>query len=135
MIRYLLDTNVLSSLMPEPRGSVRVRVDAAARFDVVYTSIIVAAEIRFGAAKKRSSRLKQQVEAVLAEISLTSFAEPVDRTYGELRATLDRAGTPIGANDLWIAAQALHDESVLVTDNVREFGRVPGLKVENWLRA
>ena len=134
MIHYLLDTNVLSALIRQPQGQVRSRYDDAARADVVYTSIIVAAELRFGAAKLKSVRLAQQVETVLSEISVVAFQPPTDRVYGDIRAELERRGMPIGANDLWIAAQALHDGSVLVTDNTREFGRVPRLQVENWLR-
>ena len=134
MIRYLLDTNTLSDLIRRPKGAIRSRMNDAARKDIIYTSVIVAAELRFGASKKRASRLAQQVDTVLGEIIVAPFAEPMDRVYADLRAELERRGTPIGANDLWIAAQALHDGSVLVTDNEREFGRVPELKVENWLR-
>lgn len=120
MIRYLLDTNVLSTLIRQPQGQVRNRYDEAARADVVYTSVIVAAELRFGAAKLKSVRLAQHVETVLSEMSVVAFQPPTDRVYGDIRAELERRGTPIGANDLWIAAQALHDGSVLVTDNARE---------------
>ena len=70
----------------------------------------------------------------MEEIRVAPFAEPADRIYADIRAELERRGTSIGANDLWIAAQALHNGSVLVTDNVREFGRVPDLTIENWLR-
>ena len=133
MIRYLLDTNVLSALIREPQGRIRGRLDDAARADIVYTSVIVAAELRFGASKRRATRLAEQINAILTEIVIAPFEQPMDGSYADLRASLERAGTPIGANDLWIAAQALHDGSVLVTDNTREFGRVPGLAVENWL--
>lgn len=134
MSRYLLDTNILSELMRRPGGILRRRVGEVGP-GAVYTSVIVAAELRYGIAKSQSARLTAQLEEVLAPMTIAAFDEPADRIYGRLRAELQAAGTPIGANDLWIAAQALHDESVLVTDNVREFGRVPGLKVENWLRA
>jgi tRNA(fMet)-specific endonuclease VapC len=133
--RYLLDTNVLSAVVKDPDGLVSSQLEAvAARSDGVYTSVIVAAELRFGVSRLRSVRLAQRVERVLSEIRVASFAAPADRVYADLRAELERRGTPIGANDLWIAAQALHDGSVLVTDNVSEFSRVPGLTVENWLR-
>lgn len=107
----------------------------ASRSNVVYTTVVVAAELRFGLAKGSSARTSERVERLLSEIRIVPFAEPADRIYAAIRAELERKGTPIGANDLWIAAQALHDGSVLVTDNVKEFGRVPKLKVENWLRA
>ena len=102
--------------------------------DTVYTSVIVAAEVRFGLGKRASPRLTIRMEEVLAEIAVAPFTAPGDRRYADLRVHLERLGTPIGANDLWIAAQALQDDSVLVTDNTKEFGRVPDLKIENWLR-
>ncbi len=71
---------------------------------------------------------------MLVRLRTASLDPPADRIYGDLRADLTRRGQPIGRNDLWIAAHALLDESVLVTDNVREFSRVPKLEVENWLR-
>ena len=97
------------------------------------TSIIVACELRYGAAKKGSARLTQQLEAVLDVLPILSLEPAVDRRYGELRADLERRGTPIGPNDLLIAAQALALGLVLVTDNVQEFRRVRGLEVKNWL--
>lgn len=134
MSRYLLDTNVLSELMRNPQGAIRRRVGEVGP-EAVYTSIIVAAELRFGVAKAGSQRLARNLDEVLRPLEVIVFREPVDRVYADLRAELERRGTPIGANDLWIAAQALHDGSVLVTDNVDEFSRVPGLTVENWLRS
>lgn len=134
MTRFLLDTNVLSALVRDPGGAIRDKIAEAGAARGVYTSVIVAAELRFGAAKKRASRLAAQLELILNQISIAPFAPPADKVYAALRSHLEWAGTPIGANDLLIAAQALHDGSVLVTDNVREFGRVPRLQVENWLR-
>ena len=132
MRRHLLDTNTVSDMVKNPGGRVEARIRSAGGNSAVYTSVIVAAELRFGAAKK-SSRLVTQLELILGRMMVAPFEPPADRLYGDLRAELERAGTPIGANDLWIAAQALHDGSVLVTDNTREFGRVPGLAIENWL--
>lgn len=132
-MRYLLDTNILSVLVRVPDGPLR---DAIARVGEqnVYTSVIVASELRFGAAKKGSERLSRQVDAVLNALTIASLSVPVDRTYAELRRKLEAAGTPIGANDLLIASHAICDGSVLVTDNVGEFSRVPMLDIENWLR-
>nr|WP_281411476.1 type II toxin-antitoxin system VapC family toxin [Enterovirga sp. DB1703] len=129
----MLDTNILSDAMRNPRGVIRQRIEEVGP-DSVYTSIIVAAELRFGVAKSGSSRLASNFDEVIRPLEVVPFAAPADRIYADLRADLDRCGTPIGANDLWIAAQALHDGSVLVTDNMSEFSRVPGLTVENWLR-
>lgn len=77
----------------------------------------------------------RQVERVLEALVIAPFAEPADQLYGEIRAELQRRGTPIGANDLFIAAHALALDCILVTDNMREFERVPGLRIENWLRS
>jgi tRNA(fMet)-specific endonuclease VapC len=74
------------------------------------------------------------VDRVLGAIPIASLSVPVDGVYAGLRQRLEAAGTPIGANDLLIASHAICDESVLVTDNVGEFSRVPGLAIENWLR-
>lgn len=132
-MRYLLDTNLLSALIRSPRGPVteQIRRVGEAR---VYTSVIVEAELRYGAARKGSERLSRQVEAVLGSIPIEPGREPFGRIYAELRLGLERAGTPIGANDLLIGAQALANGSVLVTDNTREFERLTGLTIENWVR-
>jgi tRNA(fMet)-specific endonuclease VapC len=99
----------------------------------VCTSIIVACELRFGAAKSLSPRIVKNVETILANIEIRHLASGVDRHYGAIRAALERKGQPIGANDLLIAAHALSEKMILVTDNVREFKRVAGLRIENWL--
>lgn len=129
---YLLDTNIVSDLVRHPNGQVRDRILACGE-DRVRTSIIVAAELRFGAAKKGSQRLSAQLEIVLAALTILPLTQPADRHYGEIRNSLERAGTPIGANDLLIAAHALAEGMTLVTANEAEFCRVTGLVVENWL--
>ncbi len=132
MILYLLDTNILSDLVRNPMGPVRQRI-AIVGDSVVGVSIIVTSEARFGAAKASSARLSSQLEKILSELAILPFAEPADRHYAKVRDALSRAGVPIGANDLLIAAHALALDCILVTDNEREFRRVPGLRVENWL--
>jgi tRNA(fMet)-specific endonuclease VapC len=132
-VRYLLDTNILSALVRDPRGVVTKRIRRAGEANVL-TSIIVAAELRYGAAKKGSPRLLAQLEAVLEVLEVAPFEAPADAVYGELRAQLEKSGRPIGGNDLLITAQALSLECAVVTDNEREFERVEGLTVENWLR-
>lgn len=132
-LRFLLDTNIVSDLVRQPQGRVAAKL-AEVGEDAIATSIIVAAELRYGAGKKASPRLTRQLEAVLGAIEILPLEAPADARYGELRAALERAGTPIGANDLLIAAHALALDMVLVTDNMREFERVVGLRVENWLR-
>ena len=130
--RYLLDTNVVSDLVRHPQGRTAAKI-AELGEDAVATSIIVAAELRYGAAKKRSARLASQLETVLGAIEVIPFEAPADTTYGNARVALEAAGTPIGGNDLLIAAQALTLDMVVVTNNEREFQRVVGLKIENWL--
>jgi tRNA(fMet)-specific endonuclease VapC len=130
---YLLDTNILSALLDEPTGPVSQCIERAGVKNI-FTSVVVAAEIRFGAAKKGSARLSERVEQLLLRLRVAALEPPADREYGRIRAELERVGTPIGGNDLLIAAQALTTGSILVTDNLREFSRVPDLRVENWLR-
>jgi tRNA(fMet)-specific endonuclease VapC len=132
-MRFLLDTNIVSDLVRNPRGRVTARIAEIGQENVC-TSIIVAAELRYGAAKRGSARLSAQLEAVLGALDVLAFEPPADTEYGELRARLERIGQPIGANDLLIAAQALALGYGIVTDNEREFSRVETLTVENWLR-
>jgi tRNA(fMet)-specific endonuclease VapC len=132
-MRFLLDTNVVSDLVRHPRGRIADRI-AVVGEQQVCTSIIVAAELRFGALKKNSLRLTAQLEAILNAIEVLPLGPPVDVVYGELRAALERGGQPIGANDLLIAAHALSLGYTVVTDNKREFSRIENLGVENWLR-
>lgn len=131
-MRYLLDTNILSDLVKRPQGAVAARI-AEAGGDQVCTSLIVAAELRYGAAKRGSEKLTTQLEAILAVLPVLPLEVPADRRYGDLRATLERLGTLIGPNDLLIAAHALALDAILVTDNTKEFERVQGLVIENWL--
>jgi tRNA(fMet)-specific endonuclease VapC len=130
--RYLLDTSVLSDLVRHPQGVIAAHV-AQEGEEAVCTSIVVAGELRFGAAKRSSPRLTAQLEAVLSALEVLPLEEPADRRYGELRSHLERQGAPIGPNDMLIAAHALALGLTVVTDNTREFSRVPGLRVENWL--
>ncbi len=130
--RYLLDTNILSDLVKHPHGVIAKAI-ARVGEDAVFTSIIVACELRFGVAKKGSVRLAEHVDAILAEMDVTPFDTPADHAYGELRQQLAQSGTPIGPNDMLIAAHAIALDAVLVTANEAEFSRVRALKVENWL--
>jgi tRNA(fMet)-specific endonuclease VapC len=130
--RYLLDTNILSDLVRNPQGKIARKI-AKVGEAMVCTSIIVACELRYGAAKKGSPRLSEQLEAILTPLEIVPLEPDADRHYGHIRATLERSGQIIGPNDLLIAAQALDGGLTLVTDNVGEFKRVPGLKVQNWL--
>lgn len=130
--RYLLDTNILSDLIRKPQGSVARRI-AAVGEQAVATSIIVAAELRYGAQKSGSRNIADRVDLILSAIDVLPLESPVDRFYAQTRHRLTQQGNPIGPNDLLIAAHALTLELSVVTANSREFSRVPGLKVENWL--
>jgi tRNA(fMet)-specific endonuclease VapC len=130
---YLLDSNIINNLARDPKGLASQRVSMLGKVRIV-TSIIVCCEIEFGLVKKGSGKLRAQVETVLNSIELINFETPVHKKYGALRDHLRQIGKPIGPNDLLIAAHALCLGATLVTNNEREFARVPGLKVENWLR-
>jgi tRNA(fMet)-specific endonuclease VapC len=99
----------------------------------VCTSIIVACELRFGAVKSGSSRLIQQLERIFEVLPVLPLKLPIDEHYASIRTTLEQAGTPIGPNDLLIAAHALALDLTLITANTREFERVPTLRLDNWL--
>ena len=130
---YLLDTSIISEVVRHPVGPVAARIREVGN-NQVCTSIIVAAELRFGERKRGSLRLLRRIDAALAAVDILPLEAPADRFYGELRADLERRGLPIGANDMWIAAHALAAGCTLVTANEREFSRVSGLRIENWLR-
>ena len=128
----MLDTNIVSDLVRNPQGAVMrhiVRVGPEA----VCVSIITAAELRYGCARKGSAKLLANVEAILGSVQILAFDVPADAEYGGIRAELEAAGKPIGPNDLLIAAHAYALGAVLVTANIGEFARVRGLQVENWL--
>ena len=132
-MRYLLDTNIVSALVRNPKGKVAQHIQRVGETQVC-TSIIVAAELRYGAAKKRSPLLSARVEAVLGTLEILPLGTPADTIYGQLRAQLEEAGMPIGGNDLLIAAHAIALACTIVTDNQDEFSRIGGLACENWLR-
>lgn len=132
-MRYLLDTNVLSDLVRRPQGPVSEHVRRVGE-NVVMTSIIVAAELRFGAAKRGSKPLTAQLEAILGALEVMPLEPPADDAYAAIRTELEARGAPIGGNDMLIAAHARALGTTLVTDNEREFRRVDGLSIENWLR-
>jgi tRNA(fMet)-specific endonuclease VapC len=132
-MRFLLDTNVVSDLVRNPQGKCAARIAQAGESNIC-TSIIVACELRYGALKRASIRLTRQLETVLSVLDIVPFEAPADSVYAKVRTKLEAAGTPIGGNDLLIASHALALGLVVVTDNEREFDRVDGLKVENWLK-
>jgi tRNA(fMet)-specific endonuclease VapC len=128
----MLDTNIISDLVKNPQGKAAKRI-AKVGEDNICTSIIVAAELRYGCAKSGSKRLLKAVEDLLSEIPVLPFDIPADAEYGGIRSELEAAGRPIGSNDLLIAAHAYATGATIVTANVDEFKRIRGLSVVNWL--
>ena len=133
-LAYLLDTNILSDLVRNPQGVVAAKI-ATAGEDTVCTSIIAAAELRYGAIRSNSAKLAERIDLILSALEILPLETPADHRYAALRHHLTRQGTPIGPNDLLIAAHALAIDLTVITANVAEFSRVPGLKIENWLQA
>lgn len=129
---YLFDTNILSAIVKHPTSLLAQRIAAMDRKEL-RTSIVVACELRYGVLKKGSPSLTTKVDHLLAHLDVLPLHAQVDLHYAEVRVALERMGQPIGHNDLLIAAHARSLGLTLVTDNVREFSRVPGLVVENWL--
>jgi tRNA(fMet)-specific endonuclease VapC len=137
MPTYLLDSNALSELIRNPGGTVSRQFESKASdpANEMLTSIVTACEIRYGAVRKGSRILSERVDQTLGIVRIAPLLPGADATYAILRTDLERKGQLIGPNDMLIAAHALALGAILVTDNVREFKRVKGLRVENWLRA
>jgi len=130
---YLLDTNIVSELIKNPRGMVFSKIQSVGE-DTICTSIIVACESIFGARKKNSQKLIEKVAIILESMEILPLTHPIEQYYAKIRTDLEQQGTPIGGNDLLIAAHSLYLGLTLVTANTREFYRIPHLKVENWLQ-
>ena len=130
-LRVMLDTNIVSDLIRNPLGKAAQRMETWGE-DAVCVSIIVAAELRYGATKRNSARLANLVEGVLERVPVLALDMPADAEYAAIRADLESAGTPIGPNDLLIAAHAYALRMPLVTADAA-FRQVKGLQVENWL--
>ena len=129
---YLLDTNVCVDYLNGRYPSVTERLQRTRPAEVC-TSAIVAAELRYGAEKSTHRRQNQaRLDHFLAEVAVADFDIEAGVLYGRLRSALERDGTLIGPNDMLIAAHALSLRTTLVTDNVKEFSRVRGLRLENW---
>ena len=132
---YLLDTNTCIYLINQKPGHERIlhRMDGLGYGQVVI-SAITTAELHFGvAASAQAERNQARLERFLTAFEIVPFDEAASRHYGSVRALLKRQGTPIGPLDTLIAGHALALQATVVTNNVGEFARVPGLAVEDWL--
>jgi tRNA(fMet)-specific endonuclease VapC len=131
-MRYLLDTNVCADYLNARFPGVTERIQRSPPQDLCISSIVVA-ELRFGADRSSNrQRNHRRIDVLTSEIACVDFDLQAASAYGRLRADLEARGSPIGPNDMLIAAHALALGLVLVTDNRREFMRVEGLEVESW---
>lgn len=128
---FLLDTNVISAAMKDPTGRIGRKLLSIPQ-EQLCSSIFVSCELLFGAEKKRSAKLRERVEAMLATISIKGLPSEFEQTYASVRAHMERRGLSISSMDLLIACHALALDATLVTENYREFSQVPELKLESW---
>jgi tRNA(fMet)-specific endonuclease VapC len=134
-VRYILDTNICIYIRSRRPPSIRARFE---RLDAgeAALSVITYGELLYGA-EKSADRLQamKRLEELAALIPVLSLPDSAANAYGVIRAQLEKKGHMIGNNDLWIAAHVRSTGLTLVTNNEREFRRVPGLKIENWVKA
>jgi tRNA(fMet)-specific endonuclease VapC len=135
-MRYLLDTNIVSYFLRGASPALNQRILDSTP-DELAISIISAGELRYGLSRlppsRRAAQLAHQLDGLLTAVPVLALPPEAAQHYGTARSQLEAAGTPIGGNDLWIAAHALSQDLTLVTNNTREFERVAGLKLENWV--
>ena len=131
-MKYLLDTNICIYIINERPIEVMARFRQE-RIGDIGVSSLTAAELAYGVEKSGSARNIQALDKFLAPLEIAAFDETAFRHYGRLRADLERRGQPIGSMDMLIAAHALALDAVLVTNNTREFERVTGLRLDNWV--
>lgn len=132
MTRYLLDTDIVSDLIRNPQGKVARKIKAVGESRIC-TSVIVACELKFGALKRGSEALESRLRTVLDLLEVLPFEASADDCYALIRCQLERAGTPVGGNDLLVAAHAMSLGLTVVTNNSAEFGRIQNLQSANWL--
>lgn len=129
----LFDTNICIHVINAKPPAVLERFRQY-RMGEIGVCSVVTAELAYGVAKSGSVRNRRALEMFLAPLAILSFDEAALWVYGDLRAELERKGTPIGELETMIAAHSLSQQSTLVTNNTREFARVPGLALENWVQ-
>lgn len=133
--RYLLDTNICIYLTKQIPPAVWQRFSQHKSSEMAM-SLITLGELRFGAEKSQQrERVLANIETLKAAIPLANLPEAASEHYGQIKAELQKNGQIIGNNDLWLAAHARAEGWILVTNNEREFARVPDLQVENWVNS
>ena len=130
----LLDTNICIYIINAKPPAVLERFRQDRMGDIGLCSV-VAAELAFGVAKSDSARNRQALEMFLAPLIILPFDTAAVWVYGDLRANLESRGTPIGSLDTMIAAHALSQQALLISNNTREFSKVPDLQLDNWVAA
>lgn len=132
-MKYLLDTNICIYIANKRPESVRARFESVLPNDIAI-SVVTLAELVYGAENSGRPELnRRRIEIIRTRLTVLDLTSEITTTYARVRVDLERKGTLVGPYDLLIAAQALHLELILVTNNEREFKRIPGLKIENWV--
>ncbi|HEX3953937.1 MAG TPA: type II toxin-antitoxin system VapC family toxin [Stellaceae bacterium] len=132
MLRYMLHTNICIYIIKNKPAAVRARFNECA--DELAISTITLAELHFGAENSaKPAQNRQEIEQFLSRLAVLEFSAEAAMHYGQIRAALKRAGRPVGPHDMLIGAHARSASLVLVTNNTREFERIPGLQIENWI--
>jgi len=136
-VKYLLDTNILIYLLKRQPSHVAVRMDALPPEAQVGMSFVTWAELLKGVQRSaRPDDTRQQLDRMVRTVPVSyTIDHRICAHYAHHSARLKESGTPIGGNDLWIACHALAEDATLVSNNLREFERVPGLRLENWAQA
>jgi len=130
MTGFMLDTDISSYIIKRRPATL---VDKFEKYgETLSVSVITAAELRFGAEKAARPKLAELVEAYLDRLAILDWTNEVTRHYARIRADLERSGKPIGNMDLLIASHAVSQGMTVITNNLKHFSKVPGLKVELW---
>ena len=129
---YMLDTNICSFIIRERPIFVKEKLEVLSKANKIVISSIVASELLYGAYKKGSSKLIKVVQTFIDFFEVLPFDLKAAKEYGKIRASLEKKGKIIGAYDLQIAAHAISVDAILVTNNIKEFSRIEGLKIEDW---
>ena len=132
-MRYMLDTNICSYILKNHPAAVKSKFDEAGAGNICISAIVLA-ELYYGAARHpKGVVIRREIDNFVSRLVVLPWDEIAADHYGTIRASLEKAGTPVGAMDMLIAAHARSCGATLVTNNLREFGRINGLTSENWV--